>query len=78
VDGLLTIKQVADNTGLKESWWRARIRGEQVGHYRLGGMILLKQEDVDSVISACRVEPKVDITKKKERKPRTTKKGETK
>lgn len=54
----LTVRQCAEESGLRESTWRAWILLQKVSYLKLGRAVRIERAELDRILAAARVDRK--------------------
>jgi excisionase family DNA binding protein len=55
------VKTAAKINGMSEAWWRKKIWKCEVPSYKLGRRRLIKRDDIEDMMNACRVEARIRV-----------------
>lgn len=58
---LINIKQAGDYLGMKQSWIRMKVFHKELPHYKIGGHLRFRIEDLDQWIESRLVKTKSEI-----------------
>lgn len=57
---LLSIREVAQITGMSIGWWRRMVSDGEITVYRMGTRVLIAPVDIDAMLQKCRVDARKD------------------